>query len=101
MQNDDFAIDNCAVENSCNAFGCFQPQFKQAVAHCSRVRHAEIRAVNFHALGVADETRKKAIGHRKNLGFDAIVVKGNCPLHSQIIANMLFARLKKLSFCLL
>ena len=90
MQYDDFAIDDRAVKNSRDALGCFQPQFEQAVAHRSRVRHTEVGAVNFHALGVSNETREKAIGHRENLGFDVIVVKSDRPLHFLIIANVLF-----------
>ena len=101
MENDDVAIDDGAVENTRNAFGRFQPQFKQPVAHCSRVRHAEIGAVNFHAFGVTHEPREKAIRHRENLGFDAIAMKGDCPLHLLIIANTLFSCALKLGLCLL
>ena len=100
MQHDDFSIDNCAVENPCDTFGCFQPQFEQAVAHRSRVRHTEVGAVNFHALGVSNETREKAIGHRENLGFDVIVVKSDRPLHVPIIANALFFVCEKIKLSL-
>ena len=90
MQNDDFAIDDCAVENSRDTLGCFQPQFKQAVTHCARVRHAEIRAVNFHALCVSNEACDETGGQRQHFEFNAFVVKSQRPLHIRIIANMLF-----------
>ena len=90
MQYEDFAINHCAVENSRNTFGCFQPQFEQAVAHRSRVWHAEIGAVNFHALCVPNEACDEPGGHRQHFGFDAVIVKSYYPLHIEIIANMLF-----------
>ena len=90
MQHDDFAIDDCAVEHSRNTFGCFQPQFEETVTHCSRVRHAEIGAVNFHALSVSNEACDEPGGQREYFRFNAIVVKSLSPLHIQSIANTLF-----------
>ena len=90
MQHDDFAIDDCAVEHSRNTFGCFQPQFEEPVTHCARVRHAEIGAVNFHALCVSNEACDEPGGQRQRFGFNAFVVKSQNPLHIRIIANMLF-----------
>ena len=90
MQHDDFAIDYRAVENTGDAFGCFQPQFEQAVTHCARVRHAEIGAVNFHAFCVSNEACDEPGGQRQHFGFNAFVVKSQRPLHIIIIANMLF-----------
>ncbi len=103
MQDNNLAIHNGAIENAGNTFGRFQPQFKQAVTHCARVRHAQIRAVNFHALSVSNEARNKTCWQREDFGFNAIVVKSYSPLHMIIIANTLCNRHTKriltMNFC--
>ncbi len=73
MQNDDFAIDHRAVENACNAFGCFQSQLKQSITHRSGVRHAEIRAINFHALSVSNDARNKTCRQSEDFGFELLL----------------------------
>ena len=78
------------MKNTCDAFGGFEAQFEQAVAHGACMRHAEIRAVNCHAFGVTQEAGNEAGGQAENLRLKRRTLKSDLPVHRYDISNLLY-----------
>src|SRR5262249_20746991 len=57
VEHDDSPIGPGAEEHPANPFLGLQTQFKQALAHRSRVRHSQVWAERQHALGEMDVSR--------------------------------------------
>jgi hypothetical protein len=62
VKDHDLAADDSAIEHPGNAFCGLETELEQAVAHGTSMRHAEIRTVYLHPLGVAQKPGDKPGG---------------------------------------
>ena len=74
------------VEDTRRPVRATEAQFKETIAHCSGVRHAEVRPVLLHSLRVPNETRDEAWLQFQQCCFQARIDERDYPTHERYIA---------------
>jgi hypothetical protein len=90
MQEHDPPAGQHTVEDSHRAFGAFEAKLEESSTHRTSMRHAKIRSVHFHPLGVSDEARYEAGLETMQRSFDSSVGEYDRPSHPSTIAYLLY-----------
>ena len=89
MQHNDSLPRQCAEKDPSNSLASVQPKLEEPVSQGTRVRHAQVRTIGFHTLGVPQKASDQANRQTTNLLLDIRVVESYGPIQEMTtISNM-------------
>src|SRR6266571_388589 len=89
VQHDDLVSNRPAVKHPCDPFPAMRADFKQPLAHRTRVRHSKVRSMHDHPLG--DSGIAGADAHRQVIHepHDVFTVVNDFPISHDMLTNLL------------